>query len=71
MQQSCLYPPFYLKAGHKFSLYWRQTLTSPEVAPEESASKPRSIISSHMFAAPQFGRLSFVLSFLHKLAVLC
>ena len=71
MQKSCLCPPFYLKAGYKFSFYWRQTLISPEVVPEESASKAHSIISSHMFTFPQFGRLCFVLSFLHKLIVLC
>ena len=47
-------PVFHLKAVYKFYSYWRQTLISPEMAPEESTSKAHSlsIISSCMFTLP-------------------
>ena len=36
-------PPFWLKAGYKFSFHWQEMLLRPERAPEESANKPDSI----------------------------
>ena len=66
------FPFFYIKAGYKSSFYWRQSLTSPETAPEESMNKPYSLGSSHTVTFPRFvavgslRQLSFVLLFLYR-----
>lgn len=79
---SILLPLFCLKIGYKFSSTRdnsRLFLTSPAIAPEESASKAYSISFPPyiLFTFPQFPTLgnlkplSFVLSFLYKFIVLC
>ena len=53
-KSASILPLFYLKAGYKFSSYWRQTLISPERHQRNLQAKltPLSIISSHMFTFP-------------------
>lgn len=69
-KSASILPLFYLKAGYKFSPYWRQTLISPEMAPEESTSKAHPVIHHllpyvYLPRSGSLGRLSSVLSSFH------
>ena len=68
-------PPFWLKAGYKFSFHWQEMLIRPERAPEESANKPGSICFLPHIYPPWYDSwkcktTSFSLSFLYKFITL-
>lgn len=70
-RKSSLYPLFCLKTGHKFCFYWRQTLISPQMAPEESTNNPYPLVSWQFAILGCLKSLSSVLSLLCKSIILC